>query len=99
MAKITRTFKESVVTVLTVDTTTNNTAEEVVTFPVPYTGEKAKEKLLRKLRRTMETETKKIVAIKNIEITETLRGMDAETFIANSEVLSDEQARRKNWNK
>lgn len=97
MARITRTFKESVVTVLTVDTTTNNTTDEVVTFPVPYTGEKAKEKLLRKLRRTMETETKKIVAIKNIEITETLRGMDAETFIENSEVLTEEQERRKNW--
>lgn len=96
MAKITRTFKQTVVTILTVNTETNNTAEEVVTLNDTFSGENVKEKILKRLRRTMETPNIKIVAVKDYETKETLRGMDVATFIAYSDEMPEEQEKRNN---
>ena len=80
---ITRTFEESNVTVMCVDTETAEVSNETFHFAYAMDNEKA----LKVCKKLYESATTKIVAVVDNEVTETLRGMTEETFLANSIVL------------
>lgn len=76
--KITRTVTKTVATALVVDPKTANTSFVDVTVVGALTDEK---KLLKAVKKAIETENCTVVAIKDVNTFEELYGMDEETFM------------------
>lgn len=81
---ITRTVTSTKATVLAVDITTGKTFDKEVEVARTY---KDSDKLLKAIKNSFETATKKIVAIKSSEEVETLYGMSEQQFIEFAEKL------------
>lgn len=81
---ITRTVTSTIATVLAVDITTGATFDKEVEVARTY---KDNDRLLKVIKETFETATKKMVAIKSSEEVETLYGMSEQKFIELAEKL------------
>lgn len=81
---VTRTIKTTTATALCVNTITAEPYNETVTVSGEYTDTK---KLLKVIKRKLETEDVSVAAVVESHVNETLYGMTEETFIANAEIL------------
>lgn len=75
---ITRTFRTMSVHVMTMDTTTNATEVKSITLPHVYTDN---DKLLKEVKKRIDTDTIKAVYIVGSEVKEELRGVGEEKFL------------------
>lgn len=79
--KITRTVTTTIANALVVDPKTANTSFVDVTIVGVFTDEK---KLLKAVKKAVETENCTVVAIKGVNTFEELYGMDEETFMTHA---------------
>lgn len=81
---VTRTILTTKVNVLCMDVNTAEPFNREVILPRTYTDE---EKLLKKVRSIVDTDTVKAVHIVDTEVVKTLYGMPEQKFIDNAEIL------------
>lgn len=86
---VTRTIQSTTATVLTVDVSTQKT--EQATFVLPRTYE-SNDKALKVAKKMYETDTLKVVAILNLEVTEQLYGMTEAEFVELARVMDSRTA-------
>ena len=80
MAKmITRTFRTQEVTVMTMDVTTNVTEPKTITLPHVMPDN---DKILKAVKKKLDTDTLKVVYVIGSEVKEQLRGVGEEQFLA-----------------
>ena len=80
---ITRTIEQSIAQVMTVDITTSEVSVRQYIIGGNYT----EDVLLSKLKKLFETDTLKLVHVKDVKVEEVLLGMTEEDFIKNAVVL------------
>ena len=83
-AKITRTITTTTADILCIDTSTEQTFVETVTFGNTF---KANSDILKAARKRLNSETVQAISVKNVTTDSKLYGIDEDFFLAHAEVI------------
>lgn len=84
-AMVTRTFRTSVATVMCMDIEAEQPVTIEAVLPREYKTEKD---LIKAAKKAIETETLKVVKVKNVTIKETIYGMPESKFLAYADIVT-----------